>query len=59
VYDKLADMKGWNNWHKSAWVLCAPGQSGKLKTGDVFSYSAPFVLGNVKAEVTAASPNKV
>ncbi len=58
VYEKLADVQSWNDWHKSAWVLRAPGLE-RLTPGEKFSYTAPFVLGNVCSEVTQASPNQV
>ncbi|CAL8471412.1 g10954 [Coccomyxa elongata] len=57
VYEKLANVQSWNDWHKSAWVLRAPGLE-TLKPGEKFSYTAPFVLGNVSSEVTEASPNQ-
>ncbi len=58
VYAKLAHIKAWNEWHKSTWVLRAPGQE-QLMVGDKFSYTAPFVLGNVQAEVQDAAQSKV
>ena len=59
VYEKLAQVKSWNEWHHSAWVVRAPGQE-KLLPGDRFSYTATtFVMGNVQAEVSEASPSKV
>ena len=59
VYEKLAQVKSWNEWHTSAWVVRAPGQE-KLLPGDRFSYTGTnFVMGNVQAEVSEASPSKV
>ena len=59
VYEKLAQVKSWNEWHKSAWVVRAPGQE-RLLPGDRFSYTGTnFVMGNVQAEVSEASPSKV
>ncbi|KAK9919054.1 hypothetical protein WJX75_009051 [Coccomyxa subellipsoidea] len=57
VYEKLANVENWNDWHKSAWVLRSPGLH-KLTPGERFSYTAPFVLGNVSSEVKVASPNQ-
>ena len=58
VYAKLAAIKAWNDWNESTWVLHAPGQE-QLAAGDNFSYTAPFVLGNVQAEVQHAAQTKV
>ena len=58
VYAKLAAIKAWNEWNKGHWVLHAPGQE-LLGVGDKFSYTAPFVLGNVQAEVQDAAEAKV
>lgn len=58
MYEKLANVENWNDWHKSAWVLRSPGLH-KLTPGERFSYTAPFVLGNVSSEVKVASPNQV
>ena len=42
VYQKLAQVGAWNNWHTSAWVLRSPGLE-KLVPGEKFAYTAPFV----------------
>ena len=58
VYQKLAEVGSWNAWHTSAWVLRSPGLD-KLAPGDKFSYTAPFVLGNIQSRVEESSQGKV
>ena len=58
VYEKLATVASWNNWHTSAWVLKSPNLE-KLGPGDKFAYTAPFVLGNVHSQVEESAQDKV
>ncbi len=58
VYQKLAQVGAWNNWHTSAWVLRSPGLE-KLVPGEKFAYTAPFVLGNIQSEVEESHEGKV
>ena len=58
VYQKLAQVGSWNNWHTSAWVLRSPGLD-KLVPGEKFAYTAPFVLGNVQSQVEESHDGKV
>jgi len=58
VYEKLATVASWNNWHTSAWVLKSPNVE-KLGPGDKFAYTAPFVLGNVHSQVEESAQDKV
>lgn len=58
VYQKLAQVGSWNNWHTSAWVLRSPGLE-KLAPGEKFAYTAPFVLGNVQSQVEESHDGKV
>ena len=58
VYEKLATVASWNNWHTSAWVLKSPNLE-KLGPGDKFAYTAPFVLGNVHSQVEESAQGKV
>ena len=58
VYEKLAQVGSWNNWHTSAWVLRPPGLD-KLAPGEKFAYTAPFVLGNIQSQVEESHEGKV
>ena len=58
VYQKLAQIESWNNWHTSAWVLRSPGLD-RLAPGNKFAYTAPFVLGNIQSKVEDSCEGKV
>ena len=58
VYEKLAQVGSWNNWHTSARVLRSPGLD-KLAPGEKFAYTAPFVLGNIHSQVEESHEGKV